>query len=145
MRVIKVPCASCERTNRLPAQRNSEGPRCGACKQLVLSDEPRVVTPQNWAKFMPSDLPLVIDFWAQWCGPCRMMAPTFAQAAQAFKGRALFLKAETDQLPELSQQYGIRSIPTLMIMHQGRELIRQPGVMPAAQFEQWLQQHLPKT
>jgi thioredoxin 2 len=72
-----------------------------------------------------------------------MMAPTFADAAGVFQGRALFLKAETDQLPELSQRYGIRSIPTLMIMHGGREVIRQPGVMPAAQFEQWLKQHLP--
>jgi len=130
---LHIACAHCGSTNRVPATRLGEDPNCGRCGQALLTGEPVELTDANFdAVVGKTDLPVVVDFWAPWCGPCRMMAPAFEQAAAQLKGRALLVKVNSDDSPELSQRFGIRSIPTLVKLEQGRETRRQSGALPAA-------------
>ncbi|MFY0664104.1 MAG: thioredoxin TrxC [Natronospirillum sp.] len=144
MAQINVTCAHCARLNRVPADRMNQLPVCGACKQTLLSAVPVVAKSADWPKYMKQDLPVVVDFWASWCGPCQMMAPVFNQAAQLWEGKAFFVKAETEVVQDIAARYAVRSIPTLLILHHGIEVARVAGAMPAPQFSQWLQQTLPK-
>jgi thioredoxin 2 len=133
-----VPCPACGATNRVPAARLGDDPVCGRCGVALLSGEPVELTDANFERVAAaSGLPVVVDFWAPWCGPCRTMAPQFAQAAAQLKGRALFVKVNSDDNPHTAARYGIRSIPTLVKLRGGREVERLSGAMPAAQVAAW--------
>ena len=130
---LHLPCPHCGATNRLPAARIDEHPDCGRCGRPLLAGQPLDLDDGNFdAVLAATKLPVVVDFWAAWCGPCRMMAPAFKQAAAQLQGRALLVKVNSDDSPMLSQRYGIRSIPTLLRLQGGRETARQSGAVPAS-------------
>ncbi len=132
---LHIACAHCAATNRVPAARLGEDPTCGRCGQALLAGEPVELTDANFEAVVgKTDLPVVVDFWAPWCGPCRMMAPAFEQAAAQLKGRALLVKVNSDDNPLTSSRFGIRSIPTLVKLDHGRELSRRSGALPAGQI-----------
>lgn len=127
------PCPHCEATNRLPATRIDDDPVCGRCGKPLLEGPPLALTDADFdAVAAAAKRPLVVDFWAPWCGPCRMMAPAFEQAARQLGGRALLVKVNSDDNPRLAQRFGIRSIPTLVRVQGGRETSRQSGAVPAS-------------
>jgi thioredoxin 2 len=138
---IVVPCAACGRSNRLAYGTLDRRTRCGHCK----TDLEPVGAPVEAASATAFDaaavssaLPLVVDFWAPWCGPCRMVAPELEQVARAHAGRWLVVKVNTDAQPELGARYRIQSIPTLAVVHRGSELARLSGVRPAAEIERFV-------
>ncbi len=135
-----IPCAHCAGLNRIPSDRLAEGPRCGRCKSSVLTDSPFDVNQASFASQIKGDLPLLVDVWASWCGPCRSFAPTFAQAAAQLKGRCRLAKLDSEANPQLSTQLGIRSIPSLILFRNGREIARQSGALPLPQLLAWLAQ-----
>lgn len=126
-------CPHCGATNRIPADRLAEGPDCGRCHQPLADGHPVTLTDATAAKFLAqTTLPVLVDFWAPWCGPCRQMAPQFEAAAAQLKGRVVFAKVNSDENPQLAAQFGIRSIPTLVKLQGARELRRQSGALPAS-------------
>ncbi len=130
-----IACAHCGAVNRVPADRLDEDPQCGRCHRPLLTGEPIELDDAGFdAVVAKTSLPVVVDFWAPWCGPCRTMAPQFEQAARASKGRALFVKVNSDESPRLTARFGIRSIPTLVRLDGGRETTRRSGALPAAQI-----------
>ena len=132
---LHIACAHCGAANRVPATRLDEDPNCGRCGQALLTGEPLELTDANFdAVVSKTDLPVVVDFWAPWCGPCRMMAPAFEQAAAQLKGRALLVKVNSDDNPLTSSRFGIRSIPTLVKLDHGQETSRRSGALPAGQI-----------
>lgn len=135
---VLIPCPQCNALNRIPTERLREAPRCGRCKAGVLPAAPIEITQDNFAGQIKGDLPLLLDVWAEWCGPCRGFAPTFAQAAQQLQGRCRLGKLDSDANPQLSGQLAIRSIPSLILFRGGRELARQSGALPLPQLLAWL-------
>ncbi|MEK8030915.1 thioredoxin TrxC [Ideonella sp. DXS29W] len=134
-----VACPACGATNRVPTARLTHDPVCGRCGEGLLTGHPVELTDANFDKVVSaSDLPVVVDFWAPWCGPCRTMAPQFAQAAAQLKGRALFVKVNSDDNPRTASRFAIRSIPTLLKLQRGRELDRLSGALPASQVVAWV-------
>ena len=130
---IQLACPQCHATNRLPASRIDDAPVCGKCGQPLLQGQPLDLADDNFdAVVRATKLPVVVDFWAAWCGPCQMMAPAFKQAAAQLQGQALLVKVDSDANPGLSARYGIRSIPTLLRLQGGVETARQSGAVPAS-------------
>ncbi len=133
-------CPHCGATNRVPAARVDEHPVCGRCAKPLLDGQVLALSDADFdAVLMATDRPLLVDFWAAWCGPCRMMAPAFAQAAQQLGERALLVKVDTDANLQLAQRFAIRSIPTLVKIVQGREVARTSGAVPAGAIVQMAQ------
>jgi thioredoxin 2 len=140
--VIHVVCPHCNGLNRVPAARLGERPKCGRCHQPLFTATPVILNEDNFQRHVEdSDLPVVVDFWAPWCGPCKMMAPVFEQAAAQFDTRLRLAKLNTEEAPALAARYGIRSIPTLIVFRRGREVDRVSGALPPAQLSAWLQRH----
>lgn len=141
-RGLVTTCPQCGRANRLPYARLGLPARCHDCATpLPLPDAPVVV--DDAAAFAAltgqNELPVLVDFWASWCGPCKMVAPELVKIARANAGRLIVAKVSTEELPEVAAQFGIRSIPTLAVFRGGRELARQAGAMPAAAIQQFIE------
>ena len=135
---LLIPCPSCAGLNRIPAERLGDAPRCGRCKSPVLPNAPITLNQASFAAQLKGDLPLLVDVWADWCGPCKAFAPTFAQAAAQLQGRCRLGKLDSEANPQLSAQLGIRSIPSLILFRGGVEVARQSGALPLPQLLAWL-------
>lgn len=130
-----VVCPHCGAKNRIPAARLADEPVCGRCQHALLDGHPVELDDARFESVVAgTELPVVVDFWAPWCGPCRTMAPQFEQAAEALRGRALLVKINSDDNPRVAARFGIRSIPTLVRLEGGREVSRRAGAMPASQI-----------
>lgn len=135
-------CPSCGAKNRVPEEKIHAQPSCGQCHQLLLPLAPIELNEENFSQFIAhSDLPVLIDLWAEWCGPCKMMAPHFAQVA-AQNAQVIFAKIDTEKSPRLSSAFNVRSIPTLVLMNKTHEIARISGALRSAELQQWLDQQL---
>ena len=135
---MHVVCPHCSAINRVPEDRLQQHPQCGSCHQALFGPAPLQLGDADFERFVTrSELPLLVDFWAPWCGPCRMMAPQFEQAAQMLQGRAVLAKVNSDDNPQASVRHRIRSIPTLLLFRNGQEVRRHSGVMPAREIVRW--------
>ncbi|WP_421905500.1 thioredoxin TrxC [Mameliella sp.] len=135
----KLTCLDCGQVNRVPAEKLGARPKCGTCGAALMPGKAVEVDAATLAKAARTDdVPLVVDFWAPWCGPCRKMAPEFGKAATALNGEARLVKLNTEDYPQAGSQHGIRGIPTMVSFAGGREAKRQSGAMPAGQIVGWV-------
>ena len=135
---LLIPCPHCNGLNRIPAARVGEHPKCGRCKNEALLSKPFDLNQADYVSQIKGDLPLLLDVWAQWCGPCKSFAPVFEQAAGQWVGKCRLAKLDSEANPQLAGQLGIRSIPSLILFKNGREIARQSGALPLPQLKAWL-------
>jgi thioredoxin 2 len=140
---LHVVCPACAAVNRIPQERPATAAKCGKCGQRLFQGKPVELDAAGFERHLgQSGLPLLVDFWAAWCGPCQAMAPVFAAAARELEPRLRLAKLDTDAVPEVAARYGIRSIPTLILFKDGREAARVSGALPAGQLRQWIERQL---
>ena len=140
---IQIVCAACGAVNRIPADKPAKEAKCGRCGAKLFTGKPVELNDAIFQKYVTrTSVPVVVDFWAEWCGPCKMMAPAFAKAAEELEPQAKFAKLDTERNQMTAMQFGIRSIPTLMIFRDGKVIAQQAGAMPASQIVQWVKSNI---
>jgi thioredoxin 2 len=138
-----IACPHCDALNRVPGERLGDSPKCGKCKAALFTGAPIELTDGNFSgQVERTSIPLVVDFWAPWCGPCKAMAPHFARAASQLEPRVRFAKLNTDENPHTAAHFAIRSIPTVVLFRNGREAARQAGAMDAHGLEAWIRSNV---
>jgi thioredoxin 2 len=142
-KALHIVCPHCSAVNRLPSERLDQSPQCGQCHRPLFDGHPAELTAASFDKHIErNDIPVMVDFWAPWCGPCRMMAPQFVQAASLLEPHIRLVKVNTEAEQMLGARHGIRSIPTLALFHGGREIARQAGAMGAQDIVRWVRAQL---
>ncbi len=138
----QIVCPKCAATNRVPSSKPALSAKCGKCGSLLFSGAPTELNSTTFDKHITrNDIPVVVDFWADWCGPCKVMAPEFTKATKSLEPNVRMAKLNTEQARDIAGRYAIRSIPTLMIFKNGKVAAQQPGAMSAPQIQQWVSQN----
>ena len=144
MTTTNISCPSCQATNRLPTERLTDKPKCGKCKSALFLGKPLTMTAANVGVMLNhNQLPVLVDCWAPWCGPCKSFGPIFEQAARELEPQLLFAKLNTEEHHVLANRWQIRSIPTLILFNDGKEITRMSGALSLAQLKQWLSEAMP--